>query len=316
MRCFLLNVPRGPNLAYSRESLSGARLPRITRLYKQTFSQRPDRITLACWRGIRLGGLVSARRRLGRRVWEVDYLYLPALENTPDHHHSPQTDEHESTNLGLLEHLVQAIGQRQGERIFLRAPFQESLICLARQAGFFPVFEESLMARPVTTEHRGQTAVRDQQSAVSGPWSVDPIKGQDDHSLFQLFCAATPSTVRSALGVTFDQWKDAREPSSHRRKELAARMDDKIVGWLSLQSRRNMLEGEVMVHPDQPDLLIQLIDLALSKGSAQRWLVPDYQEVVNNLLLRHGFHQTARYTLLAKTVAARVSRHGMVPVEA
>ena len=77
-----------------------------------------------------------------------------------------------------------------------------------------------------------------------------------------------------------------------------------------------MTTGEVMAHPDYPDLLPALIDLALARPWAQRWLVPDYQVLAGELLHDRDFHEVDRYTMLIKTVAAQVMSPGVLPVEA
>lgn len=364
LRCILLNAPRGQNWACPKESVGAqsrqvgmSLLLRNTKLWKETLAQRQDRVTLAWWDGVHLGALASAKPRAGSRVWEVDHLYLPtnaaaSMKFTP--------------NLELLEHLVQAVGQRHAERIFLRVPSGSPAIDLARRVGFFPYFEETLLERkggevqakdyPQITQigqinDLGESAESVDEGVL--PVSLEERRPEDDYGLFQLFSAATPSQVRVALGLTFDQWKDARERASRgnppiapfakggqggfllvkgglggiwskERREWVARRgvgpydhtDGKITGWLSLLPGSQAVEGEVMVHPDYPDLLAALMALALAKGGAQRWLVPDYQESVSDLLRYHSFQEVAYYTMLVKTVAARVTSHRMIPVEA
>jgi hypothetical protein len=140
---------------------------------------------------------------------------------------------------------------------------------------------------------------------------------EDEFPLFQLFLATTPATVREALGLTFDQWKDAQEPCTKGWQEwLQEGHNSKLVGWLGLLPDRGTAKGKVMVHPDHPDVLSQLVDLALSTPGAHKWLVPGYQEPVCDQLGYRGFQQRARYTMLIKKVAVPVMQSGMAPVEA
>jgi hypothetical protein len=304
LRCILVNAPQGPNLACPRDSLSGTRFLANPKLWQEILAQRRHRITLAWWEGNHLGGLASARAGAGFRVWELDYLYLPI--NPQDSQVNGRHDPLESVTLELLEQLVQGASQRCAERIFLRIPADSPVTRLAQRAGFFPSFEDILW---------------EGQGSLSGS-RASPVSHcrdrlpQDDYSLFQLFSAATPSPVRIALGLTFDQWKEARELLHQGCRERVTENNGRITGWLSLLAHWRITEGEIMVHPDHPGLLPALLELALAQGGIHRWLVPDYQEMVGDWLRYRGFRQAARYVILVKTVTARVLIPGMAPVEA
>jgi hypothetical protein len=341
LRCILLNAPRGPNLACPKENFpAGALLqvadvpllPRNIKLWKEALTRRQNRVTLVWWEGTHLVGLASARSRIGLRIWEIDHLYLIAGLLSGEE----STSDSLLLYLELLEHLVQAVGERRAERIFLRLSTDSPVIDLARRTGFFPYFEESLLMRGRHSERSHAKEdfplghlLQGGDGKIFSLWHRVPA---DDYGLFQLFSAATPSQARVALGLTFDQWRDGRERPSHGhamslargRREWVVRCEgnacpapiSKIIGWLSLLPYSQGEEGDVMVHPDHPELLPVLLNLALGKGNAQRWLVPDYQKPVSDLLCHHGFRKVAHYTMLVKTVAARVKSRGMIPVEA
>ena len=79
-RCILMNVSKGPNLVCPKESIcSGEALARPS-LWKDALIRRHNRISLVSWQGSCLSSLGSARNRNGRRVWEVDHLYVPAWD--------------------------------------------------------------------------------------------------------------------------------------------------------------------------------------------------------------------------------------------
>ena len=304
LRCILVNAPQGSNLACPRDSLSGTRFLANPKLWQEILAQRRHRITLAWWEGNHLGGLASARAGAGFRVWELDYLYLPT--DPQDSQVNGRHDTLETVTLELLEQLVQEAGQRCAERIFLRVPADSPVTRLAQRAGFFPSFEEILW--------EGQGSLSGSRgSPVSHCRDRLP---QDDYPLFQLFSAATPGPVRTALGLTLDQWKEARELRHQGCRERVTENNGRITGWLSLLARWRVTEGEIVVHPDHSDLLSGLLDLALARVGVHRWLVPDYQERVGEWLQSRGFRQAARYVILVKTVTARVLSPGMAPVEA
>ena len=307
VRGLLINAPKGPNLACPKASLCGARSPGNATLWRDTLAHRRGRITLVSWKGMQLGSLASARTRAGHRVWEIDHLYLtgePAGPRVNGHLLESPTD---SAFLELLEDMVQEAGCRQGQRVVVRLLSDSPIVSMARRAGFFPYYEESLLEAGAGILGRNGSA---------GTGAGEDRLPYDDYALFQLFCAATPQQVRVGLGLTFDQWKDALEPPSRGLQECIIRHNDRISGWLRLQSHHGVREGDIMVHPDHPENLEALVDLALSFQGPHRWLLPVYREAGTQLLLRQGFHEVARYTVLIKTLAAPVFSHGMAAVEA
>ncbi len=340
-RCILMNVSKGPNLVCPKESICSGEAPRDPSLWKDALIPRRGRISLVSWQGPYLSGLGSARNRNGRRVWEVDHLYVP--EGT-DGARSNRRQPWDSAFLDLLEALVREAGTRSGERIVVRLPTNSPVVFQARRSGFFPCHEESLIEGTLGPQPDGPQPVIPQSVVprTVRPHPVIPAKagiyggsGQsrsrtdtavppglsdclpaDDHGLFQLFCASTPHEVREKLGLTFDQWQDAREPSTRDQREWVLRHNDRVTGWLCVKSFQGAHDWQVMAHPDFPDLLPRLLDWALTQGGVQQWLVPDYQETVRDCLLRCGLRETSRYTLLVKRIAAPVRKHVMAAVEA
>lgn len=340
LRCALLNAPPGPNLACPRESLAGpawpgpSRLPSVG-LWKDAVLQPKDRVALAGWQGLRLAGLVSARARPGGRAWGIDGLYLPAecrpsgngrgpTEEPPDcRHHDFSAAA--TGSLALLEELCLAVGQRSAERVFLRLAAGSPALSLARRSGFVAGCNETLLAGPGRRAGCGagptHPLAEDSPEYDRPGAGFRPRRPADDYGLFQLFCASTPVRVRQALGLTFDQWRDAREldcrrGATWRRQEWVAEHSGRLVGWVQLTARGRTAEAEVMAHPDYPELLFRLVDFALARAPRLRWLVPDYREAVSDRLRRHGFRETAQYIMLVKLVAVPALRYGMAPVEA
>ena len=337
LRCTLLNAPRGPNLACPRECLSGESPQRQSALlWKNAVLQPKDRVALARWSGIRLGGLVSARTRSGNRAWEIDGFYLTGRHNGSTTNYNGRPDSpvlSDSDSLELLEQLIVAVGWRFAERVFLRLPVDDPALKLARRSGFFPCFTETLLegyggraADPVNNSPRPGLA----DPAIPGGSAAAELRPrlpQDEYALFLLFCASAPAKVREALGLTFDQWRDAREPHFGKNpggsrqsgvQDWVIECKDRIVGWVGINARRSGVDAEVevMVHPDYPEALPQLMTVALARPGRQRWLTPDYQETVGLRLHRCGFREVAQYTMLVKLVATPVLCHGMAPVEA
>ena len=289
--------------------------------------QPRDRLALARWQGARLTGLVSAGAKGGSRVWEIDGLYLPTRTLTSGNdqaYHPYATDVHDDVDggsadsLALLEELFQAAGERSAERIFMRLGADCPTNSLAKRGGFIAGFNETLLVG------EGKANVAASASRPSGAEPLEPMRPRtpaDDYGLFQLYCASTPVRVRQLMGLTFDQWRDARETdrsriTGGRQQEWVSEHSDRIMGWVKVKSSGNANTAEVMAHPDHPETLFRMLDFALARVARLRWLVPDYQEGVAEGLRSRGFRQVAQYIMLVKPIAVPALSYGMAPVEA
>ncbi|MCY4364881.1 MAG: hypothetical protein OXE17_01435 [Chloroflexi bacterium] len=325
LRCTLLNAPRGPNLAcpgptlnISKSRYNGASL------WRSAVLQPKGQVALAHWQGTRLSGLASARTRSGHRAWELDGLYLPSVAPSTSSGVSASAGEHcrelsegEAEALALLEETFRAVGERAGERVFLRVTGGSPVIPLARRSGFIAVCGETLVEGPVLSGANGSSAHDSQPLAGA----LRPRLPSDEYGVFQLYCAATPIRVRQAMGLTFEQWRDAREPGSRgvaplRQQEWIVEESSRIQGWVKLSGRAGSAAAEVMAHPDHPELLYQLVAFASSRTSRLRWLVPDYQAPIADRLLDRGGRAAGEYNMMVKMVTVPAMQYGMAPVEA
>ena len=307
LRCLLLNAPRGPNLACPWEGVSGGTQLRNSSLWKETLAQRRARVTIASWAGLHLEGLASARVRSGHRAWEIDRMFLADGPSSGSTDGRGQLLDSETVTQELIECIVEAMGEFRVERFFLRIPHKSPVAQLARRAGFFPYFEESLWEGSAGPLVNGGTA---------HPVGWRELSPQDSFALFQLYCSATPQTVRAAVGMTFDQWRDSQEIHWGRRQDWVTNDNDKIIGWLRLSHCRKVTGVEFIADPDNSEVCEALVDRTVHQGGLQRWLVPDYQKEVPGLLLRRRYQEVGRYSMMIKTVTVPVTNPGMVPVEA
>ena len=311
LRCILLNGVNGPNVACPKEAMGRKVSRENINLCKQTLAPSPDRITLGWWKGVNLGGLVSARTRAGSRIWDVDRLYLHSLGSDQGSDRNADTGwpfpAPESDSLELLEALVHQAGCKSAERIFLRIPSGSPVALLVQRCGFFPSFEETLF--------EGQ----DIAAATSEDPPIPNLRTrlmQDDYPLFQLFTAATPPTVRTAVGMTFDRWRDSQEGLRENTRQWVVDCDDRITAWLNLPGSHGYGPAQMLVHPDHPGLAPGLINLALNSAGARSWLLPDYQDYLRPYLQQRGLQAVTNYTMLIKTVAVPVRSTGVAAVEA
>ncbi len=289
--------------------------------------QPRNRVALARWRGTGLTGLVSARAGNSSRAWEIDGLYrsaadLPcAREDAPDANgvkHWNDSTEASADFLALLEEMFQAAGARSAERMFLRLRSGEPLVPLIRRSGFVPCYSETLLEGPGAPESKDWAHLERADNPDAGLRNRMPA---DDYGLFQLYCASVPLRVRQALGLTFDQWQDACGVGCggiavNRPQEWVAEQSDRLVGWVRIVGRGDCAEAELMAHPDRPDQLFRLVDLARSRAPRLRWLVPDYEPALRERLYTRDFVNKAEYTMLVKMIAVPTAQCGMAPVEA
>ena len=314
LRCILHNLPKGANLACPAKAIASDKPEANSLLWKETLAQRRNRVTVLKWADrnsskTSLACLASARVRSGYRAWELDRLFLPSDSGdgvaTGSSHVNgimrPQT-----IALELLDGIVLEIGARRAERVLLRIPSGSPMFTLARQAGFFPYFEETLLEKLTDFPQRNLVA-----SQV--PWQ--DLLPEDQYSLFQLYCAATPQPVRTAMGLTFDQWRDNQDWGG-RHRNLVAKHGGKVVAWLGLSRCGQVTSVEGLVQPGMPELWESLVERSMEQGAPHRWLVPDYQDSMTQLLLRRHFTEVAYYTVMIKMVAVPVGKHGMATVEA
>jgi len=294
LRCMLVDAPGGDNLAAPTESVVRCRPLRNSTFWRQSLARGSNRVTVGHWARMDLASLASARMRSGVRAWEVDRLHI----KEPD---SGQA-------LDLLEQIVYSAGSRGAERVFLRVPCGSQIVDVARRVGFFPYYEEIHLT--------GREWLPEADVSSDDPtdgFTVEEPSPPDQYGLFQLYFAATPQRVREGTGVTVDQWRDSQEPARSGRKETVLKHNGKIVGWRMHEPFGKTAAGQIVGHPDHPGTAPYLVR---DSCQTQNWLVPSYRPNIVELLDRQGLHETARYTMLIKTVAVPVRSREFSYVEA
>ena len=290
LRCLLGGTVQGTNRAFSRAWLAGQRgwLPLSLALARESMDPRTDHASWIAWQGTFRYSLASACARATPRVWEVHRLY--AVQG--------------GTSGELLEALTAHAGQQGAERLFLRMVEGDPLAAEVRASQFLPSFSEVLLVG------------EGRSSPPQKPGPFRPREARDEHAIFQLYSAATPTAVRQSLGMTLDQWRDASECHPRQREEWVAEQDGKLCVWAALDWRGRGYDARLMVHPGCPELLPQTVERALRRSARYTWLVPEYQEPLVRLLTARGFREAGRYTMLMKATAARVKHPSLAPVEA
>ena len=318
LKYVFLNTPRSPNLAVTPRSLASRRQPLSVAFLKDSLSSEKDHCLLTSWDGSRLKAVTSARMKSGPRVWEVDRLHVLGIDGW---HHQAPIDAGQSLKgdaagsdpadieiavVEILEDMIRHTGAMGAERLFLRVPYGSPVIPMARRTGFVSCYKESLLHGEggITLDHQTPSL------------SMRPRLPHEEYPVFQLYSASTPSNVRSLTAMTFDQWRDSRDRRGKGVIEEVHEAEGRILATLvsDLGSRPARLEA--LVHPDARELLPALLAHCLEGQGATMWLVPEFQEMLRQLLVYWGFSEVSHHTVLVKTMATKVKQLSKSPVEA
>jgi hypothetical protein len=242
---------------------------------EQWFSFATGKHTWVSVRGATIRGLISARPRAKRSVWEVDALI--------------DVDDDESVSLSLFSRMIAGITKQRAERAFLRLDAGSNLSEAARKAGFFQYEKETLYRLDEPP----------QQQLTEVPWrSRDK---SDLMGMFQLYSQSVPANVRAIQGATFREWQAAQESWGGRTKDLLLEEDGIISAWLRVLTGQTG-RFSLIAQSTRYDLQ-ELVLAALSRLHASRnvlCLVPEYSSGWAASLQRLGFEPVAEYTSYAK----------------
>jgi hypothetical protein len=228
-------------------------------------------------------GMASAGQRSGPRSWEMTHLLL--------------SEERASECSGLLGEICRRVALRGGERVFLRLLSDAPVLDEARMCGFLPCSREVLYSgRPRASNSHRQLDMREKQKA-------------DDYDLFRLYNATNPPEIRSAYGMTFDQWSSSRETPSGRTEEFVFERDGQVRGWLRTFRKPGRGQLEIAVHPDEEAESGALLDYGLEHLAGARsilCLVEERHVLVQRLLSQKGFDLVSEHTVLVRSMATTV----------
>ena len=277
----------GGGVAYTWESLPNARdgvIALLGSLVNPPYVRRTSAAVIAS-KNLRPTALVSARQLAGVLSWEVDILrYTLGAE---DH------------AVDALTMLSKVIGLRKGRSVFMRLRREEEFRGNAHKGGFFTSYEQTLFERTFEVEIPAQDMFG----------SLKQVGHEDAFPLFRLYCAATPSKVRSHQGMTFEMWASSREPSRRDTEEWVFYSDNMARGWVRTAKRGLRGELELMVHPDdEVELTRRLLDFSLSRFNVSQKLymmTAEYQVVPARLAAQRGFRACSDFSVLAKSLSVK-----------
>jgi len=234
-------------------------------------------------------GIAEAQPRWGPRAWEISHLWaaVDAGGEVPD----------------LLEQAALSAAGHGAQRVFLRLASDTPLLSDALRAGFRGAWQETLYARD-----QGPLPGRAEMSQQA----VRPRCDADDLPLFRLYCATAPASVRSAVGMTMDEWRDAQTPGLQGLRRWVYDHEGDVKGsaeqWTHGDVRSAVVRG-------REEALPRLLGRALSSRSSRRArvLAPDYLASLHRVLESSGFVAEGRYVVLVRSVTAPVREVAFVP---
>ncbi|HZP25847.1 MAG TPA: hypothetical protein VFB90_02250 [Dehalococcoidia bacterium] len=228
-------------------------------------------------RGATIRGMISARRRAKRSVWEVDCLIV--------------ADEDERVCLDLLARMSEGVTKAGAGRIFLRLPAESPIISQACETGFF-AYGKNLLLR---LERVPQLAEPNLELRPSAP--------QDLFGRYQLYNRTTPANVRFIEGMTLRDWQAAQEPWGGRPSEAVLEHDGTIIGearWLGNDDRSRIVLALDPAHANRAPDLVAYAVRSLPVSGPVYCLVPAFAGHLISALQANGFAPASEYVTLAR----------------
>ena len=240
----------------------------------------------------RLVGLIIARDRTSPHIWQVSHLLLSneAIDLAPEFFHQ--------ITAGAYRHSI--------EKLFLRLPLDSPLKHIALDQGFEPYLVERLYQRP-----ESQGNLRSPSRGISGPWRTKTK--QDNWSIFQLYSAVTPATVKQAEGLAYAEWLLARERKNGSYEKVWEK-DGQIRGWARVRPWCNGVLFEFLFYPGDEAAFIPLIQTVVRGRQTIYSLTYSYQTQIQTLLGDEGFSTLAEHALFLKRLLVRVTQTHLAPM--
>lgn len=247
--------------------------------------------------GGRVVGLAMARSRAGGLVWDVVHLHAEA--------------DADGAAADLLEQVAGCAGSRAARRVFMETPSPGRGFDVARRAAF-EHFTSSELFVLAPGFKRDRTDL----------FEARPRLRADEQSLFHLYMAAVPASVRAAEAMTLEEW-GALYPGRRRwrpsfagsRQQFVWELGTSLVGWMELTFGQRSQYIELLIDPryeDAADRLVRYALLQVSPKAPVYVMAREYQAPLALALQRTGFRQAARHELFVKLLAARVRQPRLV----
>jgi hypothetical protein len=243
--------------------------------FEQWFSFATGRHTWISVKGPTLRGLISARKRSSKLVWEIDCLINAA-------------DDDNGVLMSLIDQTTAAAGKSGALKIFARLPSQSDTADTVSRCGFSPYLRQMVYRRPTDESQHFQPSA-----------SLRRRSKADSYPIFQLYNAVVPHDIRRVEAMTFAEWSGAQE-SLGRTSQFVLEAGGRVRGVLRVAGDGDIGRFEVL---GEHDALDDLIEGGLAKVANRKLaytVVCEYQENVMSRLEQAGFQAEEEYTVLAR----------------
>jgi hypothetical protein len=283
--------------SWPRVEPESGRLPYVD-LVSACLGHRPGgRRTWLADSGGHVVGVAVAQPRAGGLVWDVVHL-----------HAEPDADP---AGADLLEQVATCAGSHAARRVFLETPSGGRGLDVARRAAF-----ERFTASELFVLMPGFKVER------TDVFEARPRLRADEQTLFQLYNAAVPASVRAAEAMTAEEWgalyrgRKRWHPSfTGSRQQFVWELGTSMVGWMELTFGQRSQYLELLINPRYEDAADRLLRYALMQVSpkAPVYVVArEYQASLALALQRSGFRLAGRDELFVKLLAVRVREPRLV----
>lgn len=271
------------NLAYSLDSLATGIQTSLSLIDAANLASRrhADKCAIIWHEDGDIFGIALSRRRSMLTTWDLKHLWID-----PDKVSDPGK---------LLSLLCQLTANHGCDRIFVRLRRDDQAVDSIKNAGFTYCKEEFL--------YRFSGRKSEWNDFESG---VRPRIPTDDYNLFRLYNSSTPISIRTTVGMTFDQWRGSIEQSKSST-EFVSEVDGQMAGWLRTIGSKKSSIFEMTIHPEHKGVSKTLLEFALKHLQSVpsiSCLVPNYQPAFQSLLTENGFVLDKKFITLVRPIAA------------
>jgi hypothetical protein len=245
----------------------------------------------------RINSLISVKSNKASRIWYVDYLQASDEKNC----------------YALLEYVGTCASRRGVRKLFINLSVNSPMIDVARRAGFSSYntyyiykYGSKTMPRPMP---------------VPEQYAIHMLSKEEEVSLYTLYHASAPLAVRSAEGLTFEDWQDRSGCCSwfEHRTEFLVYRGDTLEGYLRISFSGRTGCFEIIFRQIEGVGLEWLVNHALNHlgGKAQVFsIVSVAQWQLRGMLENSQFEQIAKFETMLKENVIRVEEPRFMPMRA
>jgi len=234
----------------------------------------PRTAVLGVKRGLGYRGVLVARELAGGTGWEAVSLRIAR-------------EKDDETVTALLSGAGLEVARRGGHTLYLRAPEGSTHVGAIRRGGMMAYTHENLLALPVNTGGRTESALR-------------PAQRHDRHGIFRLYCRVVPEHVRRQEAPTQHDWRAVHD-SFDCDREFVLEREGALAAWVGMGGR----EARLLADGSIEGVFDAALDLVEGLEGRHTTLVAmQYQFDVQRRALERGYTELGTRLLCARRLAA------------